>query len=341
MACGTVRAAPSGPLQPIREGFGADGPYEVRVDTVPCRFILHRTVYVFRPAVEDTTFPVVFFFPGFGAWHPANYEPLLRHLASRGFCVIFPSYLMVQFPMQGRTFKLIYAGALAAAHAHAAHIDTTRIGFAGHSFAASALPGFAYRLITRRGWGRNGAFMFLMAPFYLFSCPPHVLAHYPPQMKLIVQLYEDDDCNDHRMGKDLFEAIAIPPENKAYMVLRSDTCPATGYVLKTNHSTPCGPGDPEGVEDGLDYYGVYRPLDALAQYAFTGDSLAGVIALGDGDSVQTYVGTWGNGEPVRPSIVSGQAPLLRPSSQFYFHWKHPWNLRRRWCRVKLDDPWEK
>jgi acetyl esterase/lipase len=188
IACGTLHAAPAGPLSAIREGFGADGPFEVRVDTVPARFALHRTVWVYRPAVEDTVFPVVFFFAGFWAWHPSHYDPLLRHLASRGHCVIFPSYFMLQFPFQNRTFHVLYMGALTAARDHAAHIDTSRVGFVGHSFGASAVPPLVYRLLSRRGWGAAGTFMYLMSPFYLFALPPKALAAFPQQVKLVVQV---------------------------------------------------------------------------------------------------------------------------------------------------------
>jgi hypothetical protein len=331
----------AGGRNPIAEGYGADGPYEVVVDTVRGRFMAHRTVYVYRPAVGNERFPVVFFFAGFAVWKPCHYDHLLRHVASRGNCVVFPSYLMIQFPHQSRTYNLIYAGARAGVKACRPHIDTTRLGFIGHSFGGSAFPMFMSVLVKRRGWGSRGAYVHIMAPFYMYLCPTRRLRSFPSQVKLLVEVFEDDDCNDHRMAKDLFETIGIPPAEKDFVVLRSDTCPGTERILWADHATPFGDGDPEGEVDVLDWYGIFRLHDALAEYAFTGNAAAKDVALGSGSAAQRFMGTWPDSTPVRECVVADDAPLLRPRSQFYFHWKHPWNLRRRWRREPLDDPWEK
>ncbi len=328
-----------GPIAPIDTGFGADGSWEIVSDTVPARFMKHRPVYVYRPDGADTRRPVVFLFPAFLSWNPGSYKHLIRHLVSRGYCVVFPAYRLAQFPYQRRTYKRLFTGAVAGMEALGPAADTTRIGFAGHSFGGSAIPPFAWRCLRERQWGANGTFMYIMAPFFMFRCPQERLEDFPDHVKMIVQVYEEDDCNDHRMAKDIFEAITIAPANKDFIILRSDTCPATGYRLTADHCVPFSDEDSEGEIDGADFYGVFRFVDALAAHAFTGDPEAAAVALGNGGSRQRYMGRWPDGTPVRPPLVSDEAPLLQPRKSFYFKWTHPWNLRRRWDQVKLDDPW--
>ncbi|MBD3240972.1 MAG: hypothetical protein GF331_10340 [Chitinivibrionales bacterium] len=329
-----------GPIAPIDSGFGADGPFEMVADTVPARFMHHRPVYVYRPVGADAPRPVVFFFPAFLSWDPASYNHLIRHLVSRGYCVVYPAYRLAQFPYQRRTYKRLFSGATAGMKSLGELADTSRIGFAGHSFGGSAIPPFAWSCLRERGWGANGTFMYIMAPFFMFRCRQERLEDFPDHVKMIVQVYEDDDCNDHRMAKDIFEAITIPPGNKDFIILRSDTCPATGYRLIADHGVPFSGKDSEGEIDGADFYGVFRLIDALAEHAFTGDTTAGNVALGNGSLVQRYMGTWPDGTPVRPPVITDEAPLLRPRKAFYFKWTHPWNLRRRWDQVILDDPWD-
>lgn len=329
-----------GPIAPIDTGFGADGTWEMVADTVPARFMKHRPVYVYRPAGAKTPRPVVFLFPAFLSWEPGSYKHLIQHLVSRGNCVVFPAYRLAQFPYQRRTYKRLFTGAVAGMQSLGSIADTTRIGFAGHSFGGSAIPPFAWRCLRERGWGANGTFMYIMAPFFMFRCRQERLEDFPEHVKMIVQVYEDDDCNDHRMAKDIFEAITIPRENKDFIIVRSDTCPTTGYRLVADHGVPFSEEDSEGEIDGADFYGVFRLIDALAAHTFAGDSNAGAVALGNGSPLQRYMGMWPDGTPVRPSVVSDEAPLLHPRKSFYFKWTHPWNLRRRWDQVMLDDPWD-
>jgi hypothetical protein len=330
----------AGSLPPLANGFGADGPAAVVVDTVPRTFPFHRDAHIYRPKEIAGRIPVIFVFPGFGAWYPAYYDHLLRHLASRGYCVVFCRYMIAQFPRQDRTYRMLFTCAFEAVRHRGGYMDTTRIGMVGHSFGASALPAFGWRCIKKKHWGSNGAFMMVMAPHFVMATRHGVLDSFPPQTRLLVQVYEEDDCNDHRMAKDIFESIHIPFENKDYMVLRSDTCPVSGYRQAASHSAPFNEADEDGAVDGVDYYGIYRHLDALAALTFTGDTLAGKIALGNGAPEQLYMGTWPDGSFVRPCIVSDSAPLIHPQEYHFFRWGEPWNLRRRHNNILLNDPFE-
>jgi hypothetical protein len=61
----------------------------------------------------------------------------------------------------------------------------------------------------------------------MFEIREKRLGRFPSQAKLVVQVYEDDDCTDHRMAKDLFEHIDIHPDEKDFVIQRSDMCPAS------------------------------------------------------------------------------------------------------------------
>lgn len=331
----------SGPVGPIKRGLGADGSNGIVADSMPSRLLRSRMVHYYRPEGVERASPVVFLFPAFKSWQPVYYDHLIRHLVSRGNCVVYASYGLTQFPYQFRTYRNLFDGATEGMRALGAYADTSRIGFVGHSFGASAVPAFAYECVAGKGWGARGAFMYLMAPFYLFCCRQQKLEDFPATVNLIVQVFEDDDMNDHRMAKDVFEAIDIPAPDKDYIVLRSDTCPQSGYVFRADHDVPFGSADIEGEVDGLDFYGVFRYLDALAEWTFAADTAAREIALGDGAPLQRTMGLWRDGSPVREALVSDNAPLLRPSDFFHFKWTHPWNLRRRNDRVRLSDPWDR
>jgi hypothetical protein len=44
-----------------------------------------------------------------------------------------------------------------------------------------------------------------------------------------------------------------------------------------------------------------------------------------------------NGMPVRKAIVSESAPLVKPQTFYYFHWTHPWNVRRKEYHLSMPD----
>jgi hypothetical protein len=231
----------------------------------------------------------------------------------------------------------MFSNCLAAVKYFRDYIDTTKIGFAGHSFGAAALPYLALRCITERNWGSAGAFMFVLSPHYIFEITQEQLQRFPSRVTMIVQVYADDDCNDHRIAKDLFESIAIPKSRKEFIILFSDSNKTTGCRLVADHATPTNYHYNHAQFDNLDFYGILRYFDALADYTFNGTEQAREIALGHGTAAQRFMGTWPDGTPVREALISPDAPLVKPTSFFYFHWKHPWNVRRRDYNLYMPD----
>jgi hypothetical protein len=323
----------------ISSGYGADGPDSVVVDSVAGTIFSYDKFYFFRPFVASRSFPLIYFLPGMGKGGNdlVTYERLLHHMASRGYCVVLLTYRMISFPYQGMTYRRMFRGIRRAARACAAYADTTRLGMMGHSFGASSIPSHLYRALTKQKWGSNGAFMYLMAPHFVFGITQDGLRHFPPHVKCIAEVFQDDDCNDHRMAKDLFETVGISATEKNFIVLLSDSNPDARCRLCADHSTPNNFDKGKDVTDALDYYGIYRYFDALAEYAFTGSAAAKEIALGNGVPSQRFMGTWPDGAPVREAIVSESAPLVRPRSFYYFHWMHPWNVRRKKYHLSMPD----
>jgi hypothetical protein len=323
----------------MSSGYGADGPAAVATDSVNGRFFVHDAYFLFRPKDADRPLPVLFLIPGMGKGgdKPITYGRLLRHLASRGYCVVLLTYRMVSFPYQGMTYHRMFRGIQHAVRSWSSFIDTTRIGMVGHSFGASCIPSHLYRAITRQHWGSNGAFIYLMAPHYVFEITQEQLKHYPAGVKLVAEVFQDDDCNDHRMAKDIFETIGIPDSEKNYIVLLSDSNASSKCKLEADHSTPTTFDRGHDAADALDFYGVFRYIDALADYTFTGNLEGKALALGPGSDGQRFMGTWPDGTPVKQSIVSKTAPLVRPRSFYYFHWMHPWNVRRKTYHLWMPD----
>jgi hypothetical protein len=113
-----------------------------------------------------------------------------------------------------------------------------------------------------------------MAPSFFWEISQRELETFPPTVKLLLQVYEEDDCNDHRIARDLFINISIPNSEKDFMLIMSDSSTSYPYKLHADHALPFNSNDPEGEIDGLDYYGIFRYLDALAEYTFTQNFMA-------------------------------------------------------------------
>lgn len=318
-------ACPPDAVVPIDSGYGAPGKYAVRVDTLCGSRLAWRRMFAYMPQHAPEPRPLIVFFSGMGASEPSNYEPTLRHLASRGYCVLFPAYRLASFPCQGRTYRKMYRRMLKGVRMLGARVDTTRIGFVGHSFGAGAIPAFALRTVSSLGWGSRGVFMFLMAPHFVFGITKEELRTFPPNVKLVVEVYQDDDCNDPRIGRHLFETIGISETEKDFITILSDTSQSVGCVLWAEHGVPFGPKYKWGRQNALDDYAVFRQVDALADYTFTGAPRGKLVALGSGSDEQRYMGHWKDGRPVRAALAGDRPEMLRPADDFPFHWTHPWN----------------
>jgi len=320
------RTEPPATILPPAQGYGAWATHRCIRDSIANPAAAGMKVYLFSPDSVTTAPPVFFFFHGISATDPRAYMALISFCVSKGYAVVYPSYATTTaYTRPASAYRQMREGFFAAVKAWAGRLDTTRIGIIGHSYGGGAVPAMAYAALNEKGWGAAGAFMFIMAPWYSYDLTDEKLKSLPSNVKMIVEVFADDDVNDHRMAKDLFTTAAIPASEKDFIILFSDT--SAGYAMIANHGTPTGELRFGPGVDFLDYYGVHRLIDALADYAFTGAPQAKNIALGNGGAEQRFMGLWPSADTVRP-LEAGDTPrLLHPQNYYRNFWSHRMNPR--------------
>jgi uncharacterized protein (TIGR03437 family) len=310
--CG--RASAAGPIPPIQSGYGANGNFAVTVDKFPSPLYDNEKVQVFRPSGAPGPVPVIFFAPGFNNNDPDEYRPLINHVVSRGYALVYAPFQFFSgdVTLHEKRYNTIWAGFTEAVKRFGASFDLSRVGFAGHSYGASALPAMMQRGVIDGGWGKKGAFIYAMAPWYVYEFSIKQYVDWPQHVKLLVQVYEDDGICDHRLGKEIFERANLPSSEKEFLMLRSET--RMGYKLDAAHGTP----DTSSDENALDYYGIYRVFDALADYAFDQSDAGKRISLGNRSAEQKFMGKWPDGQPVREMLAGDCVSITRCSESFLF-----------------------
>jgi pimeloyl-ACP methyl ester carboxylesterase len=298
-----------GPIPPITSGYGSDGPNAVAVSMLVNDHWIGNKIAVYYPVGTATPVPTLFYSHGFGANDTTFNRETLRHIASKGYAVVFVPYRTLGADVPER-YATLHDGFNKAARTFTSIIDTTRAAFAGHSFGGGATPRMAYQAYADQGWGANGKFIYCSAPWYSFELGTDNLSNFPASCNLLTVLYDDDDVNDHRMGMDIFNHIAIGNLRKDCIMVYSDTI--SGYSYISDHTLP-GQYNSNGEFDALDYYVTARLLDALFAYTFTGDLTAQNIALGDGSVAQVDMGPL-----LSPLVVTNSPVPVYPQSRYEF-----------------------
>ena len=300
------------PFQPIQSGYGANGSFAVTDEKFPSPLYDNENVHVFRPAGATAPTPVIFFAPGFANNDPIEYAPLINHVVSRGYALVYAPFQIVSgdITLHKKRYDTIFAGFEEAVNRYGSTFDLTHIGYAGHSYGGSAILNMAFRGLER-GWGKDGLFLFMMAPWYYNEVSLSQFVNFPQHAKVIVQVYEQDGVCDHRIGKEIFDRINLPASEKDFVMLYREE--RLGYKLEADHGTPSG-----GGQDAHDFYGIYRLMDALADYAFNNSEEAKRVALGGGSAEQRFMGLWPDGKPVRELFAGDCFTVTRSSLSFLF-----------------------
>ncbi len=276
MSVAGASLAYQGPLPPPTSGYGAWGAHEV---AAPLTFDFQsqgytNTLTLYFPADQYEAAPTIFFAPGWNV--PCEgYGELLRFLASKGYVAVCDDY----HEDCGAIGAQLRESFIEAARRYPDRIRTDRVGLMGHSAGAGLLPSVAYTLIRSEGWGDEGFFIFSSAPWIDFDMTDAMAADFPTQVKLIVQTYEEDTTTDLRTYIQAFEPLPIPDTEKEYLTLR--TTVVGDYTYLADHRVI-------GTDrfDALDYEGVFRLVEALADYTFNGSEAGKAVALGDGIEAQ-------------------------------------------------------
>lgn len=296
---------------PAAGDFGGAGPYSVAVSTFtnpvyPTANGETLTVSVYHPSGGvNTTLPTVFFAHGYTSpiGTASSYDTLLTNLASQGYNVVFSPYEGGTGLNIAKRFDELTTGFDAAVAMYG--LNTAKVGFAGHSYGGGFLPAVVQHEMMGvtdfsgtpgHTWGAAGAFMYSMAPGYAYGgLPASQIISLPANLNLVEQIYFDDTTiADPRVAIDVFYNSTVPNSQKDFMTVFGDDYGTPTQVA--NHFLPT-----IGTEStGLQAWGVFRHLDALAAYTFTGDLTAKDIALGNGSPAEAYMGKWNDGTPVTP-----------------------------------------
>ena len=300
-------------------GYGADGPHPVgRLGFVNPNFP-GRDIEVYYPADATGRVPTIFYSHAFGGNISANINGLLEFVARKGYAIVFVPYQTTGVTVADR-YQNLLLGFRRAARRYPSLLDTTRVGFLGHSFGGGASFGTAYRCFTETNWGQQGRFVYALAPWYLYNISPAELAAFPADTRVLVEVFNDDDTNDHRMAIDAFRNVGVPAAEKDFLLVRSDTLP--NHVYLADHVVP----NTASAFDALDYYAYYRLLDALCDYTFNGSAAGKNVALGHGSAAQLTMPAG-----LKPLVQSSNPPVRYPQSRYQFPCDDAQNPRRQYC----------
>lgn len=263
-------------------------------------------VVVFSPTSAATERPVLFYSHAFGGTDWSRMLGFFEMLISHDYVVVFVPYPTTGPTICGR-YDILETGFAEAVRLHRAdaRMDTTRVGYIGHSFGGGASSRMAHLGIVTNGYGSAGSFVFSSAPWYVYRMDDAAWDALSSRTRLFVIVYEDDTVNDHRMAiDDLFTPFR---GTKDYLRLRSAT--HGSCALEAGHGTP---PTYEGV-DALDSWGIWRHAHALAECTLRAD--AGACAVLD----DTTMGTWlDDGTPVEEAVHALSPTPSLPSSEYTF-----------------------
>ena len=268
----------TGPIAKPTNGYGSDGGYNVATQSFANPAFSGHDIVIYYPSGITSPVPTIFYSHAFGGNDPNNISGFLNFVAKKGYAVVFVPYQTIGVTISDRYSNLL-DGFIKAAHDYPSIIDTTKVGFVGHSFGGGASFANAYHCFTTLNWGISGRFIFAMAQWYSYNISQSELQSFPADVKLLTVVYEDDVTNDHRMANDIFNTINIPASEKDYLRVKSDTI--TGYVYTAEHVIPNN-----SPFDALDYYAYYRLFDAMSDYVFNGNLTGKDVALGNGSANQ-------------------------------------------------------
>ena len=261
-------------------GYGSDGTYTVAVEAFNNPNFNGHDIKIYHPQEITTPVPTIFYSHAYGGNDPDNILGVLEFIAKKGYAVVFVPYQTLATVTVTDRYANLIAGFRKAAQDYDDIIDTSKVGFLGHSFGGAASFGISHELFTVDGWGTNGRFIYALAQWYAYNLEPEDLTSFPPNTKVLVEIFGDDVTNDHRMAADIFNHITVAAAEKDFLLVPSST--VNGYTYEAVHNLP----NISAAFDALDYYAYYRLLDALIDYSFNANAAGKNVALGHGSTEQ-------------------------------------------------------
>jgi Secretion system C-terminal sorting domain len=281
-------------------GYGSNGTHPVAVETFNNVNFTGHTINIYHPADVTTPVPTLFYSHAYGGNDPENIIGVLNFIASKGYAVVFVPYQTLATVTVPERYANLIAGFRKAAQEHPEIIDTSKVGFLGHSFGGAASFGISHELFTNDGWGQEGRFIYALAQWYAYNLTNDNLNSYPDNTKVLVEVFNEDTTNDHRMAIDVFNHLGVASAEKDFVAVPSST--VNGYTYQAIHNLP----NVSAAFDALDYYAYYRLLDALIDYSFNGNTAGKNVALGHGSAEQVEM----------PGAMANLVSYTNPAPQY-------------------------
>jgi len=305
--------------------YGAWGNHSVVRDTTTVVSGQGEITFYHPGDITPTSRPTVFFISGWG--EPADtYDRFLRFIVSKNYAAVDI------YNYDPGDIEDSYSNALAmiqrTANDHTDWINTNMVGLAGHSFGGGATIWVGKRLFGNLNWGHDASFIFTSAPWLTFLTTPEDLGAYPSNVLLHIQINEDDVTSDPnytwntspRAIRAVFSLINIPDENKDLITVKSGY-PGQGYDYNGDHYEYKADhyliytgiwDDGYHPYDLLDVYAINRLCDAMLDYAFNGNTNAGIVVLGNGSTAQMDMGPF-------PDLSVTDKPVITNAESEYLY----------------------
>jgi pimeloyl-ACP methyl ester carboxylesterase len=251
----------------------------------------------------------VVFNHGWLAYIPGAYLAWTRHLVKRGNIVVYPLYQDSPFtPAEQFTPNAVQSVKDAIRELQTGnHVrpELDKFAIVGHSAGgiitadlavrakAEGLPAPKAIVIVEPGRGQLGG-----KP----SLPSNDYTKIPADALLLVVIGETYPADTEIWPATvIYQRAPILAANKNFIQIPSDRHGQPELI--SDHFTACGkPGGQRRVEvDALDYYGHWKPFDALCDAAFYGKNRD--CALGNTPQ-QRFMGRWSDGVPVKELVVA-------------------------------------
>lgn len=307
----------SAPEQP-EEGPGGKSNY-VHQEVIFRDFAQQPEGYwLFEPAAPRIdTAPVVVFLHGYGAFNPMIYGKWIKHIVRQGNIVIYPRYQKNLLSPSTKKFTENVAIGIRDAYEELNTGNHTR-----PSNAPLMLVGHSYGGTIAANLSVNYDTLGIPQPKGVLLCAPGTgpfkggrLKEYsamPEDTKLLIMVSSNDYVVGDELGRLIFDTAINTPERN-FIIQESDNhgTPAISsghnepYCLDMAYDTglrnlTCKRALGVARENAVDYYGYWKLFDALAAYTRTGECKE--YAFGNTPE-QTYLGTWSDGQAVRPLTV--------------------------------------
>ena len=315
----------------ITEGYGAWGDFDV-IEEAGINVPEKGIITFYHPDTAVSNLPAIFFISGWGR-EASTYEKFFYFLASKGYSVVniynFDPGNIVD------SYQNSLDMMLASANTHYPDwIDTSKIGLMGHSYGAGATIWLGNEIFSDTyNWGTDGRFIFMTAPWYSLLVTEEDLFNYPENVKLVIEINDDDFSSheatwntDERAIRAVFELINIPNTEKDFIRVNSD--PATyeydgaTYSYTADHFLSYTGTYTDGdykTWDALDVYAINRISDALIDYTFNGSETGKEMALGNGNTAQTDMGF------LTDLYVTDAPVITKPEAEFHYKCNDTWH----------------